>query len=66
MENGILLLNDNANKILRQKHLEPTEVSEDILLSDETELIHFIKDGCWWRETYIAIKQFRERTNRFA
>lgn len=43
MQNGILPLNDETLKLLRQKHPLPTEPVEDILLPDQPGAVHSIK-----------------------
>lgn len=45
-KNGTLPFNDETIKLLKQKHLRSADASEDILLLDDTENIHFIKNEC--------------------
>ena len=43
MESGILPLNNDTLKLLKQKHPEPAKACQDVLLPDEPECAHFVK-----------------------
>ena len=43
MESGILPLNNDTLKLLKQKHPKPAKACEDVLLPDEPESVHFVK-----------------------
>ena len=43
MESGVLPLNNDTLKILKQKHPKPAKAYEDVLLPDESESVHFVK-----------------------
>ena len=43
MENGILPLNEETLKMLRQKHPEPKDAPQDVLLNDEVPSVHSIR-----------------------
>ena len=45
MESGILPLNNDTLKLLKQKHPKPAKACEDVLLPDEPESVHFVKFG---------------------
>ena len=43
MESGILPLNNDTLKLLKQKHPKPAKACKDVLLPDEPESVHFVK-----------------------
>ena len=43
MESGILSLNNDTLKLLKQKHPKPAKACEDVLLPDKPESVHFVK-----------------------
>ena len=43
MESGILPLNNDTLKLLKQKHPKPAKACEDVLFPNEPESVHFVK-----------------------